>query len=102
MTRLLIILSLVSLACIAPATLAVPAQPAATAAPTATATPVTYAAIGTVYIRDAAGVATGAYLAPGQAVQCTVDGDWCWIDDDRRVWAGCLEPNLVWKGCKER
>jgi len=104
--RLIVALSLSVLACVAPAALAVPAQPTATAAPTATATPETYTTTGTVYIRDAAGDVLDCtermcYYSRGQAVQCAVEGDWCWLDADRRVWRGCLagQEDL---GCRPR
>ena len=104
MTRLLIVLSLAALACVAPSTLAV-SPPAATAtpAPTATIAPLPeYTAVGYVYIRDASGVTAGDYFSAGDIIRCRLDGDWCILADDTRVWAGCLDPNPAGRGCRER
>jgi hypothetical protein len=110
MIRLVLLLALVSLACVAPATQAITPMATATATPEVIITPTvihTFTALGTVYIRDGSGVVLDCRvercaLAAGDEIQCNPDGDWCWLDADRRVWAGCVTPNPQKLGCKPR
>jgi hypothetical protein len=103
MTRLLLLLSLASLACIAPAAMVAPTPPVSTvtAVPTVTQTEQVFTTTGYVYIRDAAGLAID-YLEPGETVTCTPAGDYCILSDTSRIWRGCLSPNPLGLGCKER
>jgi len=43
------------------------------------------------------------YLSQGDPVTCMpTDSGWCIMEQGRRVWAGCLDPNPKQLGCEAR
>ena len=102
------IIVLATLACtiqtgynVAPEVLAV--EPLATVEKVPTVAPETFKVLASrLYIRDNVGKVAG-FLYQDDLVSCFPNpSGWCQMSDNRRVWSGCLDPNLYGLGCKER
>lgn len=119
MTRLILILTLASLACIVQAVPVATNQP--TLSPTAThalidkkravlaismatATilpPPLVTVLYTAYTRDNHNIVRGAVYA-GQQVAAVCDGLYCVMDDGLRIWRGCTDNNPDKLGCEAK
>ena len=85
-----------------------PALATATPTPLATATTQTFVvAAASVYTRDTGNGKITGFVIDGQTIACVPmdqgpQAGWCIMDQDTKVWAGCLTPNILNKECRSR
>lgn len=121
MKKLLLILTMASIACTVQKVPALTAAPTGFSSETPTKTPKPTARFDAIaaptktpagsmysvsafvlYVRDRDGQVAG-YLHHGDPVFCMpVESGWCMMEHGQKVWAGCLDPNPLELGCEAK